>query len=252
MAITSVLKYEGDNKTFVWKHPTQDFFSKITLEDKVGTEFEPYIFAALHSAKVMVVVGTSRENLDSVWVKNEWSRFLALMKKDKNKVLLPCYKDMNPYDMPEALSVLQSYNMASIGFMQDLVRGIEKILKPIQNGFAQISPGIDISALKKRIHVFLDNRDFKSANEYCDKVLDVLPEDGETYALKLCSEVGVDSFDKLQESKYSFESSSSYSNAIRFSDEQLKDMLENACAIVKERDRRKKKRRAVFLSMARI
>ena len=25
MAITSVLKYEGDNKTFVWKHPTQDF-----------------------------------------------------------------------------------------------------------------------------------------------------------------------------------------------------------------------------------
>lgn len=25
MAITSVLKYEGDNKTFVWKHPTEDF-----------------------------------------------------------------------------------------------------------------------------------------------------------------------------------------------------------------------------------
>ena len=25
MPITSVLKYEGDNKTFVWKHPTQDF-----------------------------------------------------------------------------------------------------------------------------------------------------------------------------------------------------------------------------------
>ena len=25
MPITSVLKHEGDNKTFVWKHPTQDF-----------------------------------------------------------------------------------------------------------------------------------------------------------------------------------------------------------------------------------
>ncbi len=34
------------------------FFSRITLEDKVGSEYEPYIFAALNSAKAMVVVGT--------------------------------------------------------------------------------------------------------------------------------------------------------------------------------------------------
>ena len=66
------------------------FFSRITLEDKVGTEYEPYIFAALQSAKVMVVVGTKPEHFNAVWVKNEWSRFLALMKKDRNKLLLPC------------------------------------------------------------------------------------------------------------------------------------------------------------------
>ena len=34
------------------------FFSRITLEDKLGSAYEPYIFAALNSAKVMVVVGT--------------------------------------------------------------------------------------------------------------------------------------------------------------------------------------------------
>ena len=34
------------------------FFSRISLEDKLGTEYEPYIFAALNSAKVMIVVGT--------------------------------------------------------------------------------------------------------------------------------------------------------------------------------------------------
>ena len=34
------------------------FFSRITLEDKLGTAYEPYIFAALNSAKVMVVLGT--------------------------------------------------------------------------------------------------------------------------------------------------------------------------------------------------
>ena len=37
------------------------FFSRITLEDKLGREYEPYIFAALNSAKVMVVIGTKQE-----------------------------------------------------------------------------------------------------------------------------------------------------------------------------------------------
>ena len=87
------------------------FFARITLEDKVGSEYEPYIFAALNSAKVMVVVGTKTGHFNAVWVKNEWSRFLSIVKHDRSKVILPCYKDMDPYDLPEQLSVLQSYDM---------------------------------------------------------------------------------------------------------------------------------------------
>ncbi len=76
------------------------------MEDKAGQEYEPYIFAALHSAKVMVVVGTKPEYLNAVWVKNEWSRYLTLMKHDRKRLLIPCYRDMDPYDLPEQLSVL--------------------------------------------------------------------------------------------------------------------------------------------------
>ena len=104
------------------------FFARITLEDKVGSEYEPYIFAALNSAKVMVVVGTKTGHFDAVWVKNEWSRFLSIVKHDRSKVILPCYKDMDPYDLPEQLSVLQSYDMSKIGFIQDLIRGIGKVV----------------------------------------------------------------------------------------------------------------------------
>ena len=104
------------------------FFARITLEDKVGSEYEPYIFAALNSAKVMVVVGEKAEHFSAVWVKNEWSRFLSLIRKDRSRLLLPCYKNMDPYDLPEQLSILQSYDMAKIGFMQDLIRGIKKVL----------------------------------------------------------------------------------------------------------------------------
>ncbi len=55
------------------------FFSRITLEDKLGQEYEPYIFAALNSAKVMLAFGTSYDYYNAVWVKNEWSRFLKLI-----------------------------------------------------------------------------------------------------------------------------------------------------------------------------
>ena len=102
------------------------FFSRITLEDKLGQQYEPFIFSALNSAKAMIIVGTSAGNINSPWVKNEWSRFLNIVKNDHSKVLIPCYKDMNPYDMPDELSLLQSQDMSKLGFIQDLIRGVKK------------------------------------------------------------------------------------------------------------------------------
>ena len=106
------------------------FFSRITLEDKLGTAYEPYIFAALNSAKVMVVLGTKPEYFNAIWVKNEWSRYLALVKQSGGKkVLIPAYRDMDPYDLPEEFSHLQAQDMSKLGFMQDLIRGMKKIAK---------------------------------------------------------------------------------------------------------------------------
>ena len=69
--------------------PRVVFFSRITLEDKLGTAYEPYIFAALNSSKVMVVLGTKPEYFNAVWVKNEWSRYLSLIKNGEKKILIP-------------------------------------------------------------------------------------------------------------------------------------------------------------------
>lgn len=107
------------------------FFSRITLESKLGTEYEPYIFAALNSSKVMVVVGTKPEYFNAVWVRNEWSRYLQLMQKDKSKIIIPAYKDMDPYELPDSLSMFQSQDMSKLGFMQDLIRGIKKVTNKI-------------------------------------------------------------------------------------------------------------------------
>lgn len=76
------------------KESLRVFFSRITLEDKLGQQYEPYIFAALNSAKVMLVVTTDPANVNSVWVKNEWSRFLSIMHVDHDTV---AFQGVNHY-----------------------------------------------------------------------------------------------------------------------------------------------------------
>ena len=161
------------------------FFARITLEDKAGAQFEPYIFAALHSARVMIVVGTSPEHFNAVWVKNEWSRFLSLMKKDRHKLLLPCYRDMDPYDLPEQLSVLQSYDMSKIGFIQDLNRGVAKVLdaekKPEVLVAAPAPGGSNASALLKRGDMALEDGEWEKADGFYEEVLNQNAECAEAY-----------------------------------------------------------------------
>lgn len=130
------------------------FFSRISLEDKLGTEYEPYIFAALNSAKIMLVFGTDFEYFNAVWVKNEWSRFLKLMAQDKSKHLIPCYKNMDAYDMPKEFAKLQAQDMGKVGATQDLLRGIDKIFSTEK--VALISNSIE-SQLEFQAKVQADN-----------------------------------------------------------------------------------------------
>lgn len=104
------------------------FFSRITLENKLGSEYEPYIFAALNSAKVMVVIGSKPEHFNAVWVRNEWGRFLNLAKNDSSKMLIPAYKNMDAFELPVEFSDLHAQDISKIGFMPDLTRGIKKII----------------------------------------------------------------------------------------------------------------------------
>ena len=76
----------------------------------------------------MLVFGTDYEYFNAVWVKNEWSRYLKLMTQDKRKHLIPCYKDVDAYDMPKEFQKLQGQDMGKVGAVQDLLRGIDKLL----------------------------------------------------------------------------------------------------------------------------
>lgn len=164
------------------------FFARITLEDKLGQEYEPYIFSALNSAKVMLVIGTDADNFNAPWVKNEWSRFIAIMHEQMGRLLIPCYKGMDVYELPEELSVFQCQDMGKIGFEQDLIRGIKKVLRP-EGEAEQInrSPEAGSNSLLKRGNMFLADCEWEKASEYFDRVLDIDPECAEAYSGKLCA-----------------------------------------------------------------
>ncbi len=195
------------------------FFSRITLEDKLGTAYEPYIFAALNSAKVMVVIGTQQEFLNAVWVKNEWSRYLTLVKQSGGKkVLIPAYRDMDPYDLPEEFSHLQAQDMSKLGFMQDLIRGIRKIIKPEKTSqYSDQNITNNIDSLVKRTFLFLEDGKFKDAKQYAEKILDIDPENPSAYLAALMIDLECRKKEDLRNTSTIWQDNLNFEKMIRFS-----------------------------------
>ena len=223
------------------------FFSRITLEDKLGQEYEPYIFAALNSARVMIVIGSKPEYFNAVWVKNEWSRYLALMANDRKRLLIPCYRGMDPYDLPDELSSLQSQDMSKIGFMQDLLRGVKKVLdaekKPVQAAPVQpaaaapepgeIKPGV--SSLMERTALFLEDGDFDSAAQYIDRVLDLDPKYAPAYVGKMCVSFRLRKEEDLARTTFLFEDNPDWKKALRFATPQQRAVYADYATKVRKR-----------------
>ncbi len=224
------------------------FFSRITLEDKLGQEYEPYIFAALNSARVMVVLGTDEKHFNAVWVKNEWSRFLALTKNSGGKkILIPAYRDMDPYDLPREFSHLQAQDMSKLGFMQDLLRGIGKILgrnkKPEATSAQQtvVVSNTNTAPLLRRAHMFLEDGDFHGADECAEKVLDMDPENAHAYVVKLLARFQLRNEEGLASCLSLYDQDPSYVKAIRYADDAYRATLNGYLASARKKIEEKPK-----------
>ena len=217
------------------------FFARITLEDKLGSAYEPYIFAALNSAKVMIVVGSKPEHFNAPWVRNEWSRYLSIVNQSRGeKLLIPAYKGMDPYSLPREFAHLQAQDMDKIGFMQDLVRGIKKLTGknetkavPKQATTANSSTNTNIAPMLERASMFLEDGEWQSADEYCEKILDLDPKNGRAYLGKLMAELKVKQIEELANLKEPFDNNKLYEKVIRFSDEKTRKTIEDCINNIK-------------------
>jgi len=217
------------------------FFSRITLEEKAGSAYEPYIFAALNSAKVMVLVTSSRDHLESPWVKNEWSRFLNFIKDDHSRVLIPAYRNMSPYDLPDELSYLQAMDMEKIGFLQDLVHGIEKIIRNKDQGSGQKekSPAgasqPSENSLLERAYICLEHGDFSTANSLLEMVLNINPKSYQANLGKLLVNNSARTIEELENSTHPIDKTLHGSLAMQFANDDQRKALTSVNKFINDR-----------------
>lgn len=218
------------------------FFSRITLEGKPGIAYEPYIFAALNSAKVMIVVSTKAEYVNSSWVRNEWKRYLTLIKQGEKKVLIPAYRYMEISELPEELSYFQAQDMDKLGFLQDLVHGISKIIdvRPVAESKIEQKPekeqlhkSVDINALLERANMCLEEHEWDKADEYLENVLNLEAKNAKAYLGKLMIDLKISKVSDMAKGACPLDESRYFEKVIRFADENLKNTLMECNRITK-------------------
>lgn len=106
------------------------FFSRETLRDKVAEKYEPYIYNALNTASVMIVYGSKPEYFESVWMKNEWTRFLKRMREGLkvDGSLIVAYDGMNPAELPKVFAGRQCLDARKKTFYGDLETLIARVI----------------------------------------------------------------------------------------------------------------------------
>lgn len=106
------------------------FYSRESLRDKVAEKYEPYIYNALNTAAVMIVYGSKIEYFSSVWMKNEWTRYVRRLReglKIEGSLVVAC-DGVNPAELPRPLNQMQVLDARKKTFYGDLEAHIAKII----------------------------------------------------------------------------------------------------------------------------
>ena len=140
------------------------FYSRVSLAEKIGSEYEPYIFSALTSAEVMLVLGTNKDEFNAPWVKNEWSRFRKIANRDSRKRLIPCVQGMTIDNLPDELQPYQAQDMNKEGYEQIILDSVQKIIEKLKTK-ETLRGETDIEKLWKNGETFLYLKDYKRAEE---------------------------------------------------------------------------------------
>lgn len=225
------------------------FFSPETLLRIKEQEFEPYVYRALSTAKVLLLLCSDNEKINSPWVKNEWGRFLDLR---GGEGLIPVcgnkYENYSPNSLPLELRKLNAIEYDARLFERlkskissffperleklaqekreeeenRLKRELDSIRKSIVvNGDGTTT----VDSLLRRAEIFLNQGNFVKANEFYEKVLDTDPEEARAYFGKALLENRIKGESKLSEFDGDISEDENFETALSLADGEFKEKL---------------------------
>ena len=218
------------------------FFARITLREKLGVEYEPYIYAALTSAPVMIHVTTSYNNSNAPWVKNEWSRYLSLKNSGSDKSFTVAYKSLNPdVALPKEFSGKQASDLSRVGAMQEIAEWASQAVKQYKE--KQGRGHEDEEALKLTIskafeHLAIGNRN--QAEQMFRACLEVDKTCAEAYLGLVMTRRNYMNRRQLGTGMVSLTDDLNFNLAVQYADEDLRRELEAAEAQIQNRIREKR------------
>lgn len=192
------------------------FFSRVTLSEKLGTEYEPYIYSALNSSKVMIVVGTKAEYFNSTWVRNEWSRFFNVCADNVSKKIIPVYKNMKIDDLPERLASFQAVNTRDKDYLQRIRIAVLKIVDESFIGKE------DEDRLVVKGFNYLQKSEWEKAEDCFVQVLNVNSANARAYLGRLMADMRFKTEIEIEDSEVLLEDNKYYKNIIQYADYKMR------------------------------
>ncbi len=241
------------------------FYSRVTLEDKSSEEYEPYIYAALKSAKVMITMATRPEYFHGADMRSEWSRYIEMIENGDEKLLIPAYKDMDIDELPRDLMEYQSQDMSSMKFLLNVLKSVSKMCAPAPAPQAaptpapapapqptpapaptpaatpqaaptpapapapkRPAPSSDAPEIPvvRRAFSSLKNADWDEADDLLDQVLATDPTNAKAYIGKLMIDMRIKNESDLGTQNKTFNTDPNFQKALQYADDKYREKLE--------------------------
>ena len=187
------------------------FYDKVSLgESNAG--WEPHIYAALKSAKFMVVFVSSLDNINSTWVKNEWKRFASYQRTGENKTIAVAGSGVEPSRLPDiALKTVQMIDTADS-------RWLDRLIDRAVTACDLSADDEEIAQMFELAEAYIQKKDFKGAGKIYDRVIAASPKSAAAYWGRLkCRLKAFDDYD-LVKCKKALGDFDDFNNAVRYAE----------------------------------
>jgi tetratricopeptide (TPR) repeat protein len=227
--------------TFARKYDV--FFSKESLLDIGGNDYEPYIYHALTTAKVLLVLCSDRDHLESKWVHNEWWRFWRFA-RGTDRVIIPIFREgFDANQLPDELRSCQGIP-EDVGLLSTLTARLEavfgeKTVPPAPARAVEETAEQKVDSYLERINTYLSAYEFEAAKDYAAEAIRLDPLRGEAYLVAMLADLRLVDLNALLRLERPFDGNRYYEKAVRYLPSETANALKKRNEILRERQTEK-------------